>query len=106
MTSNEFWNNDIQEFYCYQIAFINKSFNTSYQQGFYNHIAFSTVIANVFRDKNTPIQNYPKENIYNPFFEKMKQVQVEKQEVAKKEIDWKHIKRFLQQNSERKEENK
>lgn len=106
MTSQCFWNNDLQEFYCYQVAYINKMSNKAYQQGYYNYVGFSTVIANVFKDKNTPVQEYPKENIFNPFYKQKQNTQQAKQNVAKQNVDWKHIKRFLQQNSKGKEDNK
>lgn len=108
MKPNEFWNNDIQEFYCYQVAHINKSYNEAYQNGFYNYVAFSTVMANVFKEKNKPVQEYPKENEFNPLNElkKKNEKAMAISEVAKKQTDMFHIKRTLQKNSERKEDNK
>lgn len=70
MTPKEFWEEDLQYFYCYQVAYINKSYNEAYTHGFYNHIAFSTTMGAMFAESGKKAPEYPSTNIYNPLNEK------------------------------------
>lgn len=63
MTPKQFWEDDIEEYYCYQYAYLKKLHNTCHTQGLYNFVALSVVIGNAFREKNKKPLEYPQENI-------------------------------------------
>jgi len=70
MKPNEFWNDDIQNFYCYQVAYINKTYDNAYTIGYYNYIAFTSTMAGMFAKRGEKAPEYPRTNIYNPLNEK------------------------------------
>ena len=70
MKPNEFWNDDIQNFYCYQVAYINRIYDTAYTNGYYNYIAFTSTMSGMFAKKGEKAPEYPRTNIYNPLNEK------------------------------------
>ena len=63
MTRNDFWNNDIQEYFAYEEAYVEKAHEQSHIQGLYNYIALETVCANLFKKKGEKTSNYPGENL-------------------------------------------
>lgn len=73
MRPNEFWNDDIQNFYCYEVAYINKTYNTAYTQGYYNYVALMTSLGSMFIKKGKKAPEYPTTNIYNPLYRKTPQ---------------------------------
>lgn len=101
MTPKEFWDSDIQYFYCYEVAYINKSYNEAYTHGIYNHIAFTTTMGAMFTKKGEKAPEYPSTNIYNPLNEKRSQKptnefkQVNRGETSKGFKKLFHIKRII-----------
>ena len=73
MNSREFWyDNDYKDYFLYEEAYFEKLHEQTHIQGYYNYIAFNTVLSNAFMDKNKgqkPVE-YPKENIYITSMEK------------------------------------
>lgn len=67
MSIYEFWNEDIDLFYAYQKAYINKMHKQAYIQGAYVNLAFSICLSNAFKPKNSKEIPYPKEDVFNPF---------------------------------------
>ena len=63
MTPKQFWEDDIEEYYCYQYAYLKKLHNTCHTQGLYNYVALSIALGNAFREKNKKPLEYPQENI-------------------------------------------
>lgn len=79
MTPNEFWNDEIQLFYVYQKAYINRLHRETHLQGLYNELAFSVVISKAFSKKENNKITYPKEDVYNPFKQEKKKVEQKQQ---------------------------
>lgn len=63
MTPNQFWEEDIELFFCYRNAYIKRLHNQCHIQGLYNYVAYSTVIANMFKKDNSDKINYPKKDL-------------------------------------------
>lgn len=72
MTRDEFYNNDLQEYYCYQEAYIEKIHEQSHIQGLYSYIAMQTIVTNVLAKKGDKPSEYPKIDFYNEEKEKIK----------------------------------
>lgn len=64
MTKQEFWFDDLREYYVYEEAYIEKLHETSHIQGLYSYIALQTVAGNVFQKKGEKPLEYPITNIY------------------------------------------
>lgn len=67
MSIYEFWNEDIDLFYAYQKAYVNKTHSQAHIQGAYFNLAISIALSNAFKGKNDKEINYPKEDVFNPF---------------------------------------
>lgn len=63
MTIKQFWEEDIEIFYCYQYAYLRKLHNTCHTQGLYNYMALGVALGNVLKKKGTKDLDYPKENL-------------------------------------------
>lgn len=72
MSPHQFWEEDIDLFYAYQKAYVNRVHNQAHLIGLYNELAFSVTMANAFRNKNSDVVPYPKEDVYNPLKTKAK----------------------------------
>ena len=81
MSVNEFWESEINIYYSYERAYINRLHREKHIQGLYNNLAFSVTLSNAFRKKGAKEIQYPKEDIYNPF--KQSEKQKEKVEIKK-----------------------
>lgn len=66
MSPHQFWEEDIDLFYAYQKAYVNRVHNQAHLIGMYNELAYSVTMANAFRQKNSDVVSYPKEDVYNP----------------------------------------
>lgn len=66
MSPHQFWEEDIDLFYAYQKAYVNRVHNQAHLIGLYNELAYSVTMANAFRQKNSDVVSYPKEDVYNP----------------------------------------
>ena len=67
MSRNDFWyGNDWKEYLIYEDAYYERLHEHTHIQGYYNYIAFNTILSNAFSDKkkgNKPL-NYPEYNLY------------------------------------------
>ena len=67
MSRNDFWNGyDYKEYFIYEEAYLERLHEQTHIQGYYNYIAFNTIISNAFMDRkkgNKPLE-YPIDNIY------------------------------------------
>lgn len=63
MTPKQFWEEEIEMFFCYRNAYLQRLHNQCHIQGLYNFMAYSISIANMFKkNKNDKIE-YPKDNL-------------------------------------------
>ena len=73
MSRNDFWyGNDWKDYFIYEEAYFERLHEQTHIQGYYNYIAFNTVLNNAFMDKkkgNKPL-NYPERSIYQEQQEK------------------------------------
>lgn len=67
MTPKEFWHSDINDYYAYEIAYVEKLHETTHLQGYYNYIALQTIFSNMFRKDGEKVEHYPKQNLYIEF---------------------------------------
>ena len=67
MSKNDFWYGDSwKDYFIYEEAYYERLHEQTHIQGYYNFIAFNTIVNNIFLDKkkgNKPL-NYPERNIY------------------------------------------
>ena len=67
MSRNDFWyGNDWKDYLIYEDAYYERLHEQTHIQGYYNYIAFNTILSNAFMDKkkgNKPL-NYPEHNLY------------------------------------------
>lgn len=67
MSRNDFWyGEDYKEYFLYEEAYYERLHEQTHIQGYYNYIAFNTVLSNAFMDtkKGQKPINYPQMNIY------------------------------------------
>lgn len=69
MSIDEFWNGDIELFYAYQKAYINKLHKQSHIQGLYISLALNITYSNMFKKNSQQSTEYPKYDVYNPFLQ-------------------------------------
>ena len=67
MSIDEFWNGDIDLFYAYEKAYINRLHKQSHIQALYQKLAIEFAMSNAFKKKEDKYIEYPNEDIYNPF---------------------------------------
>lgn len=63
MTPNQFWEEEIEIFFCYRNSYLNKLHNQCHIQGLYNFMAYSISIANMFKKNKSDKIDYPKDNL-------------------------------------------
>lgn len=73
MTPKQFWEEDIELFYCYQNAYLNRIHTQCHTQGLYNSIALGVVLGNMLKKKGTKDIEYPKENLLQQNLSNIKQ---------------------------------
>ena len=64
MTRDEFYNNNLKEYYCYEEAYIEKIHEQSHIQGLYSYIALQTIASNLLSKKGEKPLEYPKKDLY------------------------------------------
>ena len=52
MTPKQFWEEDIEQFFCYRNAYFKRLHRVSHTQGLYNSIAVGICLANCLKKKN------------------------------------------------------
>ena len=67
LSIDEFWNGDIDLFYAYQKAYINKIHKQAHIQGIYTKLALELGVSNILKKKEDKYIDFPKEDIFNPF---------------------------------------
>lgn len=67
MSVDDFWNGDIDLFYAYEKAYINKLHKQAHIQSLYGKLAFELAMSNAFKKKEDKYIDYPNKDIYNPF---------------------------------------
>lgn len=63
MTPKQFWEEDIELFYCYRNAYIKRTHYQYHTLGLYNVVALGTVLGNMFKKQETKNIEYPKDNL-------------------------------------------
>lgn len=63
MTPKQFWEEDIELFYCYRNAYIKRTHYQYHTLGLYNVVALGTVLGNMFKKQGTKNIEYPKDNL-------------------------------------------
>ena len=69
MTPNQFWEEDIELFFCYRNAYIKRLHNQCHIQGLYNFMAYSITIANMFKKNKSDKIDYPKKDLLSTSLE-------------------------------------
>lgn len=97
MTINEFWDNDIEYYYCYENAYLNKIHNIGHTQGLYNFEALSIALSNMFVKSKNDIKPYLKDNYYSlylkeqekkvEYFNQNKKVKLSTKEIKKENLE-------------------
>lgn len=64
LSVKDFWDCEIDVFYCYENAYLSKLHNQTHLQGYYNYVALTIVLSNILRNKNDKELKYPEENYY------------------------------------------
>lgn len=64
MSFQEFWHSEIEVYYAYELAYIEKLHETNHLQGYYNYLALQTIFSNMFKKSGEKEEEYPKENLY------------------------------------------
>ena len=72
MTPKQFWEDEIELFYVYQKAYINRVHKQAHITGLYINMALNTTFANMFKKKDAQALEYPKDDVFNPFNENNK----------------------------------
>lgn len=65
MTPKQFWEEDMEQFYCYRNAYFKKIHRVSHIQGLYNNIAIGICLANCLKKKSDKSLEYPKEDLFS-----------------------------------------
>lgn len=93
MTPKQFWEEEVEMFFCYRNAYLQKLHNQCHIQGLYNFMAYSISIANMFKkNKNDKIE-YPKDNLLKTSLEEHinkineKKVILKSNQVTKKNLE-------------------
>lgn len=63
MTKEEFWKDNIQDYFVYEEAYVERVHEQTHIQGLYNYIAIETICANLFKKKGDKASEYPKDNL-------------------------------------------
>lgn len=71
MTPEQFWEDDIEVFYCYQNAYLKKIHRISHLQGLYTNMAINISLANVLKKKSSNNIEYPKEDMFTQSINKV-----------------------------------
>lgn len=69
MTIEQFWYDDIELFYVYQKAYINRIHTQAHINGLYINLALSVTFGNMFKKNGSQAFEYPKKDVFNPFNE-------------------------------------
>ena len=77
MSIDEFWNSDIEYYYCYENAYFSKIHNLAHTQGLYNFEALTLVAGNIFAKNKGEIKQYPTENFYMSYIKEQNKKQNE-----------------------------
>ena len=93
MTPKQFWEEEVEMFFCYRNAYLQRLHNQCHIQGLYNFMAYSISIANMFKkNKNDKIE-YPKDNLLKTSLEEHinkineKKVILKSNQVTKKNLE-------------------
>ena len=77
MTEYQFWHGDMRLLQAYQKAYLTNISYTSWQQGYYNNVAYSIVMSNAFAKKGSKPKEYPKwDNPVEKMFKKAKRKKI------------------------------
>lgn len=90
MTPKQFWEEDIELFYCYRNAYIKRTHTQCHIQGLYNNIALSVTLNNILSDKKDKAE-YPNETLYDMQLEKIKDENDKKANIIKQNKITKNI---------------
>lgn len=63
MTPKQFWEEEVEMFFCYRNAYLQRLHNQCHIQGLYNFMAYSISIANMFKNNRSDKIEYPKDNL-------------------------------------------
>lgn len=63
MTPKQFWEEDIELFFCYRNAYMKRVHTQCHIQGLYNFMAYSITVANMFKKNKSEKIDYPKESL-------------------------------------------
>ena len=93
MTPKQFWEEEIELFFCYRNAYQRKLHNQCHIQGLYNFMAYSISIANMFKKNSSEKIEYPKSNLLTTSLEEHinkineKKVILKSNQVTKKNLE-------------------
>ena len=87
MTPYQFWEEDIEQFYCYRNAYLKRTHTLCHIQGLYYQIALSTTLSNILKKKGEKSAEYPKNNLFDQGLEApLIKVKDDRNEMIKRKI--------------------
>lgn len=93
MTPKQFWEEEVEMFFCYRNAYLQRLHNQCHIQGLYNFMAYSISIANMFKKNKSDKIDYPKDNLLKTSLEEHinkineKKVILKSNQVTKKNLE-------------------
>lgn len=93
MTPKQFWEEEVEMFFCYRNAYLQRLHNQCHIQGLYNFMAYSISIANMFKKNKNDKIDYPKDNLLKTSLEEHinkineKKVILKSNQVTKKNLE-------------------
>lgn len=93
MTPKQFWEEEVEMFFCYRNAYLQRLHNQCHIQGLYNFMAYSISIANMFKKNKSDKIEYPKDNLLKTSLEEHinkineKKVILKSNQVTKKNLE-------------------
>lgn len=93
MTPKQFWEEEVEMFFCYRNAYLQRLHNQCHIQGLYNFMAYSISIANMFKNNISDKIEYPKDNLLKTSLEEHinkineKKVILKSNQVTKKNLE-------------------
>ena len=95
ISRNDFWYGiNYKDYFIYEEAYYEKLHYEAHIQGFYNYIAFNTVLANMFRKQGENAIEYPNMDIYTEMQEKAKKSQKTTQKITKENLQEVYVNRL------------
>lgn len=95
ISRNDFWYGiNYKEYFIYEEAYYEKLHYEAHIQGFYNYVALSTVLGNMFKKQGEKSIEYPTEDFYTEQTKKHEKSTKTKQKITKENLQEVYINRL------------